>query len=300
MSAGRTADDCPLQISEAQTLRAALTAIAAAFETAGIIAAAADARFLIQGMLHLDAATLIRDPDRKVGAHAGALEHAVARRMAHEPLSRILGTRAFYGRDFHVTPDVLDPRADTETLIDMVLDIARAEGRASDPIMIADIGTGSGAIIITLLAELPNAHGIATDVSEAALAVARENATRLGVLDRLTLVKTSGLKGIKISPAFIVSNPPYIPTGDIAGLEEEVRSFDPHLALDGGADGLAIYREISSDISQIAGSFHVVLEIGAGQAADVEAIFSTQSTRTVQRRCDLGGHVRVVALEIHR
>lgn len=300
MSAGASEADRAVRISEAQTLRAALTAIVAAFETAGISAAAADARFLMQGVLRIDAAVLIRDPDRKVGAHAVALERAVARRMAHEPLSRILGIRAFYGRDFHVTPDVLDPRPDTETLIDVVLEIVRADGRSSDPIAIADIGTGSGAIIITLLAELPNARGIATDVSEPALAVARENAARLGVLDRLTLVKTSGLKGIRISPAFIVSNPPYIPSGDIPGLEEDVRSFDPHLALDGGPDGLAIYREISSNISQIAGSYRVVLEIGAGQAADVEAIFSPLSTGPAQRRCDLGGHVRVVALEIHR
>ncbi|MEQ1672601.1 MAG: peptide chain release factor N(5)-glutamine methyltransferase, partial [Hyphomicrobium sp.] len=243
---------------------------------------------------------LIRDPDRVTGAKAPLLLNAVARRVAREPVSRILGTRAFYGRDFNVTPDVLDPRADTETLIEVVLELVRGAGRQADPLTIADIGTGSGAIIVTLLAELPNARGIATDVSEAALAVARQNAERLGVLGRLTLINTRGLLGVSLSPDFVVSNPPYIPAGDIASLDPDVVLYDPHLALDGGPDGLAIYREIASHISELEASTQAILEIGAGQADDVEAIFSAIGARPCQRRRDLGGHVRVVALEIQR
>lgn len=289
-----------LSISQTDTVRKALAVMTAALVAAGIESAATDARLLLQGVLGVDAAALIRDPDRLVGKKAELLDGAVARRLAHEPVSRILGTRGFYGREFLVTPDVLDPRADTETLVDAVLETIRARGRLADRLTIAEIGTGSGAIIITLLVELPNARGVATDVSEAALSVAAANAQRLGVHDRLTLVKTSGLKGVDFSPDFVVSNPPYIPAGSIAALDPDVRNYDPRLALDGGPDGLAVYREIARDIKGLTRTLSVWLEIGAGQADEVEAIFVAEGAAVGPRRTDLGGHVRVVVLEIHR
>jgi release factor glutamine methyltransferase len=281
-------------------LRLTLAAVTQALTSAGIASAATDARYLVQGILQIDAAALIRDPDRPIGAKRAALAEAVERRMRHEPVSRILGNRGFYGRTFRVTPDVLDPRPDTEVLIDLVLDIVRREGRVADPLTIADIGTGSGAIIATLLAELPHARGIATDVSAPALAVARENAARLGVLDRLTLVETRGVVGIWDQIDVIVSNPPYIPSDDIAALEVDVRGYDPHLALDGGTDGFQIYREIASDISKFKDLLWVVVEVGAGQAPDVERIFAVANCVARHRQVDLGGHIRAVALQIHR
>lgn len=274
-----------------------------AFEAANISSPAIDARFLLQGVLGWDATIVLRDGERPVGDGAYALTLAAQRRLAHEPVARILGQREFYGRPFRVTPDVLDPRPDTETLIDLVLDVVRGEPRFANRLTFADIGVGSGAIIATLLAELPHATGIGTDVSPAALAIAAQNAATLGVADRLTLVETGILTGILTSTRakidIVVSNPPYIPSAEIAGLAVDVRAFDPHLALDGGLDGLDVYREIARDISALGRACWVCLELGAGQAADVEAIFAAIGGEVRLRRQDLGGHTRAVALEIH-
>jgi release factor glutamine methyltransferase len=258
-----------------------------------------DARFLLQGLLKCDPADLIRDPGAAIGDHYRALLDAVDRRVRREPVSRILGVREFYGRAFHVTPNVLDPRSDTECLVELVLDIVKSGNRLTAPLTIADIGTGSGAIIITLLAEIPFAHGIATDISPEALAVAKDNAAALGVLDRLTLVETRGLQGIRNRIDVVVSNPPYIPTSQIAALDVDVRDYDPHLALDGGPDGLQVYREIANEISSFSHPCWVAVEVGAGQADDVEAIFSGSGGAPRYRRADLGGHIRAVALQIH-
>ena len=175
------------------------------------------------------------------------------------------------------------------------------------PITIADIGTGSGILIITLLCELPRARGIATDVSTAALDVARRNARLMGIADdRLTFVEGRGLGGQSGGRGggekvdLIVSNPPYIPTAEIQTLETGVKLFDPLVALDGGVDGLEIYREIASEISALYGSVRVAVEVGAAQADDVAAIFEKAGGRNWVRRQDLGSHFRVVAFEIQR
>lgn len=282
------------------SVRQAMFAIASALRVAGIDDGEKDARYLVQGILGIDAADIVRDPDRRVGTLASQLEDAVRRRLAHEPVSRILGKRDFYGRTFKVTPDVLDPRADTETLIDLVLDIVRADPRLQGATTIADIGSGSGAIIVTLLAELPLANGIAIDVSSAALAVTTENAHTHGVAGRMTTVATRGLQCVTQPIDLIVSNPPYIVTREIDGLDLSVRQFDPRLALDGGIDGLAIFREISINISKLRRDCWAILEFGAGQEADVMQIFSALNVQRTVLRSDLGGHVRAVALEIHR
>ncbi len=268
---------------------------AAGFETADI-----DARFLAKGVLGLDGAALLKDPDRPLGARCVQLEEAVRRRLAHEPVSRILGSRDFYGRSFEITPDVLDPRADTETLVELVLEIADEKGWRERSIAIADIGTGSGILIVTLLAELPLAAGVATDVSGPALAVAKANARRYGVSGRIKFLETRGLGGTTGPYDLVVSNPPYIPTANIAGLSRDVRAFDPLLALDGGPDGLEIYREIANEISFLYQDAWIALEVGAGQADDVAAIFSKDAAQLWRQRRDLGGHTRAVAFEHHR
>jgi release factor glutamine methyltransferase len=270
-----------------------------AFAEAGLDSAARDARILLQGLLGIDGTALLTKPERPIGNAAERIADAVRRRLAHEPVSRILGVRSFYGREFIVKPDVLDPRPDTEAVVELALDVIKAAGLDDKALRIADIGTGSGILIVTLLAELPLASGVATDVSPAALDVAKRNAEHLGVAGRASFVATRGLDGCSEGFDLIVSNPPYIPTGEISGLEPEVRSYDPVLALDGGLDGLNVYREIAKQAAESGISTRLVVEIGAGQAIDVEAIFRASGWHLVATKRDLGGHVRAVALERH-
>jgi len=282
-----------------QTLGAALAQMTGAFAGAGLESAPRDARALLQGLLGIDGAALLTQSERPLGVSADRIDDAVRRRIAHEPVSRILGVRAFYGRDFIVTPDVLDPRPDTETIVEHALEIVARAGQTNAPLRIADIGTGSGILLVTLLAELPRASGVATDISAAALAVAKDNAERLGVADRATFIATSGLDRCSEPFDLVVSNPPYIETREIAGLDPEVRDFDPHLALDGGFDGLSVYRQIANGIRKADRQVHLVVEVGAGQAADVESIFGAAKWQVLGRKKDLGGHDRSVAFEVH-
>ena len=282
-----------------QTVGDALAKMTRAFAAEGIELAPRDARILLQGLLGIDGTALLTRPEKLLGDAAERVGDAVGRRLAHEPVSRILGVREFYGREFIVTPDVLDPRPDTETVVDVALEIVRANGLQSEALQIADIGTGSGILIATLLMELPHAHGVATDVSGAALAVAQKNAECLGVASRTSFIETRGLDGCAGPFDLIVSNPPYIAAGDILGLEPDVRDYDPQLALDGGADGLDVYREIAEIARNPQRTMRLVLEIGAGQASDVTDIFISAGWRPLKQRKDLGGHVRVVAMEIH-
>jgi release factor glutamine methyltransferase len=282
-----------------QTAGAALVQMTRAFAEAGLDSAPRDARALLQGLLGIDGTALLTKPEQRLGNVAERIDDAVRRRLAREPVSRILGVRAFYGREFIVTPDVLDPRPDTETVVELTLEIIKSAGLDDKALRIADIGTGSGILIVTLLAELPRASGVATDVSAAALDVAKRNAERLGVASRATFVATRGLDGCGGPFDLIVSNPPYIPKAEIPGLEPEVRAYDPMLALDGGADGLNIYREIAKEAADGEISKRLIVEIGAGQAIDVEHIFGASKWRLAATKSDLGGHVRAVALERH-
>lgn len=272
-------------------LASLLAAATARLKAAGSDTPTLDARLLLQAAAGLTREDLILGPDRQpTPAQRACFESFIARREAHEPVSRILGEREFYGRAFRVTPDTLDPRPDTETIIEAALPLMAKGAR------LLDLGTGTGAIAITLLAERPDASGIATDLSPAALAVARENAARLGVADRLTLVEGNWFAPVAGTFDIVLSNPPYIPSGDIASLSPDVRHFDPALALSGGTDGLAPYRIIASGAAaHLAAGGHVLVEIGAGQADDIEAIFAAAGFRRAGRHRDLGGHDRGLA-----
>lgn len=282
-------------------VQAARRAVAAGLAAAGIDEPQADARVLIEAATGETREALVIDPARCLSAtEAMRLSQFVERRLMREPVSRIVGERGFYGRTFKVTPDTLDPRPDTETLVELALDIAREETWTSRPIGILDIGTGTGCILLTLLAELQLAHGLGTDISATALGVARHNARRLGLSDRATWQQARSLDGLDAAFELVVSNPPYIPSADIAGLEPEVQRFDPHLALDGGPDGLSMYREIvvASAGSATVGTWWVV-EVGAGQAAAVAALVGkhcgARAGDAVRWQQDLGGHTRCVA-----
>jgi release factor glutamine methyltransferase len=272
------------------TLRGLIRQAGKQLSQRGIETSALDARLLLQAASSMGHEDIVAEPDLILPADVTArFWSLVERRCAFEPIARILGTREFFGRNFRVTPAVLDPRADTETLIEAALALARGKG----PRRILDLGTGSGAIAVTLLAELPGAIAVATDLSAAALDVAKSNAGVLGVADRASFMQANWFDGVDGQFDLIVSNPPYIALGDIAGLAADVRDFDPVRALDGGPDGLEAYRRIASGAGDHLGpEGHVVLEIGAGQEARVNGLFEARGFASESRHFDLAGHVR--------
>ncbi len=269
-----------------QSLRAAVQALA----EAGIPDAAADARHLLAHALGVSRDRLILiGPDPMPIEAQESLDRLLARRTAREPVARITGQRLFWGRSFAVTPDVLDPRADTETLIATAL-----EGAA--PSRLLDLGTGSGAIALTLLAEWPQARAVATDISPAALAVAARNASALDVADRLELLLSDWFTGITGRFDLILSNPPYIAADEMPGLAPEVLLHDPSMALSPGGDGLAPYRIIAAQASAyLAPEGRVMVEIGWKQGAAVKAIFASAGWRDLRLIRDMEGRDRVLS-----
>jgi release factor glutamine methyltransferase len=276
------------------SLAEALRLLTQAFAAANIETPALDARLLLCAALGIGHLDLLREPDRQIGVAAGEIEAAARRRLAGEPVARIIGRREFYGLDFALTPAVLDPRPDTEILVEAVL--AALEARRAEALRLLDLGVGSGAILAALLSRLPAAFGIGVDRSEPACRVARSNLAALGFAGRSAVVCADWTNPLRGAFDAIVSNPPYIATGDIAGLATEVRAHDPRGALDGGADGLAAYRILAATVPQlIAPKGIVALEVGATQAesvADLLAATGALEPRDLLR--DLGGHVRVV------
>jgi release factor glutamine methyltransferase len=279
--------------------RDAVVAVSDALDLAEIDGAKRDARLLVMAALQWSGIDFVREPERALTeAEVKALDVFARRRISHEPVSRILGERGFFGRIFRITPATLDPRPCTETVVEAALELAREEGWRERPIRILDIGTGSGALLVTLLAELPLASGVGTDISPDALDVARDNAERLGVAARASFERRDMLQDVGGTFDLVVSNPPYIPRGDIAGLDPDVREFDPMGALDGGIDGLDFYRQIADEVGRVMPDGWVLMEVGAGQSPDVEALFSGGSEPQRRRWKDLGQHVRCVAARI--
>jgi release factor glutamine methyltransferase len=252
-----------------------------------------DARLLVGHALGLDHAALVAQSARRLtAAETAALDAMVARRLAHEPVARIVGTKEFWSLPLRVTPDVLVPRPETETVVEAALGVVE-RGR---PLLFADLGVGSGAILIALLSELPMAFGIGTDRDPAALVVARDNAQRLGLADRAGFVACDFGAALAGVCDVVVSNPPYIPTPDIAGLAADVRDWDPRAALDGGPDGLAAYRAIAADAARLlAPGGWLAIEIGVGQDAAVSELLAARGLAAAgPPRRDLAGRARVV------
>ncbi|WP_019013992.1 peptide chain release factor N(5)-glutamine methyltransferase [Elioraea tepidiphila] len=240
------------------------------------------------GLLTIEA----RDP---VGAaEAARFRELVARRAAHVPAAHLAGTRGFWTLDLIVTPDVLIPRPDSETLIEAAL--AALPDRPTVR-RVLDLGTGSGALLLAALSEFPAAIGLGVDRSPAALAVARANAARAGLADRALFVCGHWSAALDGGFDLVLANPPYVPSGDIAGLEPEVREHDPRAALDGGVDGLDAYRAILADLPRILLPDGVaVLELGAGQGADVSRLAAARGLGVGELRQDLGGIPRAIVL----
>jgi release factor glutamine methyltransferase len=263
-------------------------------EDAGLAGPVIDARLLVEAAAGATRADIVGDPYRALTPEQEAtLEDYLARREHREPVSHILGRKGFWKIMLNVTPDVLTPRPDTETVVEWVLRDFPEHAAWS----VLDLGVGSGAIILSILAERPAARGLGVDVSEEALAVARENAANLGLAGRLALLRGDWTEGLAdASFDLVVSNPPYIASHVIETLEPEVRDHEPRLALEGGADGLMHYRRLAAEILRVlkpGGRFAV--EIGYDQKAAVEALFREAGAAQVQTLRDLGDRDRVVA-----
>jgi release factor glutamine methyltransferase len=260
-------------------------------------AAALDAEVLARHVLGWNRAAYLCNR-RDVAPHGfgGAYDAALDRRAGREPVSSIVGRREFWGLEFEVAPCVLTPRPETELLVEETLRLAGGDARAAP--LLADVGTGSGCVAIALATELPAARIIATDISAAALAVARRNAAGHGVDRRIAWVRTSCLDGVRAALDVIVANPPYVPDGDLAGLPPEVRDFEPRLALAGGRDGLDVVRRLlDAAARQLAPGGHLVLELGRGQApAARDAVAARPQLALVTIRRDLQGIARALVV----
>jgi len=276
------------------TRGAALAALRGRLCEAGIEEGAADARILLCAAGGLDHGDLIRAPEALLSeATLLRLAPMTLRRAAGEPVSRILARREFWGLPLAISPAVLDPRPDTETLVEAVLREFSEKRRA--PLRILDLGIGSGAILCALLSEFEAAKGFAVDLSLAAAMQAQANLAALGLTRRASVAVGSWAAAIDGAFDVIVSNPPYIASGAIGGLAREVRDYDPTIALDGGRDGLDAYRAIASQLAPLlADGARFFLEVGAGQADSVVAILAAQGLTAPATYADLAGLARVV------
>lgn len=254
-----------------------------------------DARLLLAAALAAPRLALALAPERPLcAAEAARFEAFLARRAAGEPVSRILGRREFWSLEFEVDSSVLDPRPDTETVVEAAL--AATANRAA-PLEILDLGCGSGCILLALLSELPNAFGLGLDRSPAALATARRNARRLGFAARCRFLAADWAAPLAGAFDLAVSNPPYVPSGEIEGLAPEVSRHDPRAALDGGADGLDAYRALAAALPRLLRSGGLaVLEIGATQASAAADLLTAAGLRVVETRRDLAGRDRCLVV----
>lgn len=252
---------------------------------------------MVGAVLGLDLTGMIAAANRRLtSGEAARLEDFARRRLDGEPVARILGTREFWGLPLKLSAATLVPRPDTETAVALALEMLRAVPRPDHPLRIADIGTGSGAILLALLSELPDAFGVGTDISEDALQTAHRNAVDLGLADRAGFVACDYTAALAGPFDLIVSNPPYIRSAEIAGLATEVRDHDPRAALDGGTDGLDAYRALIPQAARLLAPAGVlVVEAGQGQSADIEGFMTaTGLTLPVAAKADLAGIRRAV------
>jgi release factor glutamine methyltransferase len=275
------------------TLVSAWTGAKRRLQAAGVESPVIDARLLVEAAAGATRADIIADPHRVLDQDQKAeLERLLRRRERREPISQILGVKGFWKIMLRVNAEVLTPRPETETILDVVL----AEFAPSSRFRLLDLGVGSGALLLAILAERPGAVGLGVDVSETALAVARDNAAHLGLASRAAFLRgdwTAGLgpEGFDL----VVANPPYIASGDIDGLAPEVRDHEPRVALDGGPDGLDAYRRLAAEIPRVlrpGGRFAV--EIGWDQGRAVAALFEVMGAESVRVVRDLGDRDRVV------
>jgi len=272
--------------------RAARTRLA----EAGIPSFDLDASLLLEYATGLTVLTRITEPGRLVPTEKiERFQACIERRLAREPVHRIIGQREFYGLPLQLTAATLVPRPDTETLVDLVLPFVRERVARTGACNILDIGTGTGAIALALLSEVPEAVATGTDISGEARMVAETNALQLGLVDRFTAIRSNWFETVTERYDLIVSNPPYIRHGDIAALDIDVRDHDPLAALDGGEDGLDAYRVLAGESAPfLAANGAIAVEIGHDQGAEVTNLFESAGFAKTGERSDYGGHIRAL------
>jgi release factor glutamine methyltransferase len=268
------------------------------FRTSGLDSAGLDARILAGAAVGLNLTGMIAAAGRRVtAAEAIHLEELARRRLAGEPVARILGTKEFWGLPLQLSAATLVPRPDTETVVEFALEMLPPAPDPDRRLRVADIGTGSGAILLALLHELPDAYGVGTDISVAALRMASHNAADLGLGRRAAFVACDYASALSGTFDLIVSNPPYIRSAEIADLSIEVRDYDPLRALDGGTDGFDAYRTLIPQAAQLLTQGGVlVVEAGHGQSGDIQGLMVTAGLlREKPPKADLAGVRRAVA-----
>ena len=284
-----------LSTQHSKLLKDALREAAVTLQQAGVESAALDARLLMQHALGISREQLLLAMDKTLSAEEEAAFAAlIAERARRRPVSHLTGVREFWGAEFKVTADTLDPRPDSETLIEAVLQNVADKARAC---RILDLGTGTGCLLLSLLKELPEASGLGVDQSEAALQVAKENALRLGLQTRTTFLASHWCDKVEERFDIVVANPPYIPSRTIETLSPEVARYEPKSALDGGEDGLDCYRQIVAQLPRVMQDDGLaVLEIGIHQQEALAGLAKAQGLRVAAVRNDLGGIPRAVVL----
>jgi release factor glutamine methyltransferase len=276
-----------------ETVETLLRAATRTLADAGVEGARRDARLLLADLLGRAPGDLLTrgdlEPDPAV---VEAFRARILRRADREPVSRILGRRGFWRHEFLVGPDTLDPRPDTETVVEIALDaLPEVEGRYR----VLDLGTGTGCILLSILGDRPNAVGLGVDIAAGAVSMAAENARLLGMSERVSFLQGNWADSVDGLFDVIVSNPPYIPDADVPTLEPEVARYDPPAALKGGPDGLYPYRVIAKQARRLLKSQgSLIVEVGAGQAEDVSAVFEDAHLRVTGIRRDLSGIARCV------
>jgi release factor glutamine methyltransferase len=281
-----------------QSVDTARRTLAARFKSGAIDSAELDARILIGAALGLDLTGVIAAASRLLTAdESKRIEEFAQRRLGGEPVARILGVKEFWGLPLKLSAATLVPRPDTETVVELALEMVRAVFPLHHQLRIADLGTGSGAILLALLSELPDAYGFGTDISVAALRTASSNAACLGLAGRAAFIACDYAAALSGPFDLIVSNPPYIRSADIAELSTEVRDHDPLLALDGGPDGLDAYRAIIPQAAALlAPGGTLVVEAGQGQSGQIQGLMTaTGLTLDWPVKADLAGVRRAVA-----
>jgi release factor glutamine methyltransferase len=274
------------------TLVSLWTEVRRRLEAAGVELPVFDARLLLEEGAGVSRMDILTEPRRELSeAQVGAVDALAKRREAREPISQILGRKQFWTLALEVSADVLTPRPETEHVVQTALELLPAD----QPARVLDLGVGSGAILLAVLSERPSATGVGVDRSEAALAVARANGVKLDLDRRVSWVCADWDEGLEEQFDLVLSNPPYIPSADIAALQPEVSRYEPRLALDGGGDGLDAYRIIVPRLPRLlkpGGGF--ALEVGQGQADAVAAMARQAGLSEVQTRLDLAGITRIV------
>jgi release factor glutamine methyltransferase len=283
-------------VTPPHTIGSVLGETAAALAAAGFDEPRRHARRLVGAALGLSAAAVFANPDRMItSADGDGIAAVLARVLDHEPLSRIVGEREFWGLRFSLSPDTLDPRPESETVVESVLKHLPARDGA---MRVLDLGTGTGCLLLALLSELPNAVGVGIDIAPGAAARARGNARALGLADRARFVVGDWTTALRGAFDVVVANPPYVPTAAIAALPPEVGRYDPRRALDGGTDGLSAYRAIGADLPRLLAPGAIfAAEIGHGSAEATLEILADSGLVALDVIPDLAGIRRCIVAE---